>query len=78
MTYNYIDYKPFFGVTYYRLKQVDYDGNYETFQPVSVIINREDLEVIKIVNLMGQEVDEHYKGIVLYIYSNGTMTKVRQ
>jgi hypothetical protein len=78
LTYNYIDYKPFFGVTYYRLKQVDYDGSYETFQPVSVIINREDLEVIKIVNLMGQEVDEHYKGIVLHIYSNGTMTKVRQ
>jgi hypothetical protein len=75
VVYNYIDYEPLMGVSYYRLKQVDYDDKFEVFHPVSVIINKEDLEIYKTVNLMGQEIDEHYKGIVIDIYSNGTMAK---
>ena len=75
VVYNYIDYEPLMGVSYYRLKQVDYDDKFEVFHPVSVIINKEDLEIYKTINLMGQEIDEHYKGIVIDIYSNGTMAK---
>jgi len=75
VVYNYIDYEPLMGVSYYRLKQVDFDDKFEVFHPVSVIINKEDLEIYKTINLTGQEVDEHYKGIVIDIYSNGTMAK---
>lgn len=75
VVYNYIDYEPLMGVSYYRLKQVDYNDNFEVFHPVSVIINKEDLEIYKTINLTGQEVDEHYKGIVIDVYSNGTMAK---
>jgi hypothetical protein len=75
VVYNYIDHEPLIGVSYYRLKQVDYDDKFEVFHPVSVIINKEDLEIYKTINLMGQEIDQHYKGIVIDIYSNGTMAK---
>ena len=75
VVYNYIDYEPLMGVSYYRLKQVDYNDNFEVFHTVSVIINKEDLEIYKTINLTGQEVDEHYKGIVIDVYSNGTMAK---
>jgi hypothetical protein len=75
VVYNYIDYEPLMGVSYYRLKQVDFDDKFEVFHPVSVIINKEDLEIYKTINLTGQEVDENYKGIVIDIYSNGTMAK---
>lgn len=73
--YNYIDYEPIMGVSYYRLKQVDYDDKFEVFHPVSVIINKKDLEIYKTINLMGQEIDGYYKGIVIDVYSNGTMAK---
>jgi len=32
--YNITDYAPFSGISYYRLKQVDYDGNSKTYDPV--------------------------------------------
>jgi len=35
--YNFSDYNPFSGTSYYRLKQTDYDGKSETFSPVAVI-----------------------------------------
>lgn len=36
ITYNLIDYEPLNGVNYYRLKQVDYDGDFEYSEVVSV------------------------------------------
>ena len=35
--YNYIDKNPIPGVSYYKLRQVDYNDNAEVFRPVSVI-----------------------------------------
>jgi surface protein len=34
--YEYLDSKPFLGLNYYRLKQIDYDGAYE-FSPIEVV-----------------------------------------
>jgi hypothetical protein len=42
---------------------------------VSVSISSEEKEVDKIVNFMGQEVNEYYKGMVLEIYTDGTYVK---
>jgi len=36
MKYNHVDREPYVGISYYRLKQTDYDGNFETFDPVAV------------------------------------------
>lgn len=46
-TYNYVDKRPYFGTSYYRLKQNDYDGNFEYFAPVGVIVKNvfEDVSV---------------------------------
>ncbi len=38
--YNFIDYAPLSGTSYYRLKQVDFDGDYEYSPVVSVTINK--------------------------------------
>ena len=32
-----------YSITYYRLKQTDYDGKYEYFGPISISINAEDI-----------------------------------
>jgi len=75
MDYKWLDVSPSTGVSYYRLKQTDYDGHNETFYPVSVIIEPEARTIIRTTNLIGQDVDENYKGIVIDIYSNNTTTK---
>lgn len=41
MDYHFIDPNPYRGVSYYRLKQTDYDGKFEIFDPKSVIIKNE-------------------------------------
>ena len=45
LEYSFIDEHPFRGTSYYRLKQTDYDGKSETFNPVSVNIKEEQNEI---------------------------------
>lgn len=62
-------------VNYYRLKQVDYDGT-EKFSSIVLIDNSVRTKIVdKIVNTMGQKVDESYKGMKIYIYTDGTVIK---
>ena len=75
MTYGVIDDNPKQGVSYYRLRQTDYDGKSETFNPISITINVEAKVVNKTYNLMGQEVDETYEGFIIEIYEDGTSEK---
>jgi len=75
MSYSAIDDNPVHGVSYYRLKQTDYDGQYELFSPISISISSEEKIIDKIINFAGQEVNDHYKGMVLEIYQDGTYVK---
>jgi hypothetical protein len=75
MSYSILDDNPLHGVSYYRLKQTDYDGQTETFFPVSIIISSEEKIIDKVINFVGQEVNENYKGMVLEIYQDGTYVK---
>jgi len=75
MSYSIIDNDPFFGISYYRLKQTDYDGQHESFHPISISISSEEKIIDKIVNFAGQEVNKYYKGMVLEIYQDGTYVK---
>ncbi|PCJ82466.1 MAG: hypothetical protein COA57_13115 [Flavobacteriales bacterium] len=45
-SYSAYDYEPYSGISYYRLKQTDFDGKYEYFNPVAVEINKEGGETI--------------------------------
>jgi len=62
-------------INYYRLKQVDVDGVTKTYNMIYVD-NRDSIKnIIKTVNLMGQEIDSSYQGMVIVIYSDGTTEK---
>jgi len=75
INYNYID-ANFREITYYRLVQYDFDGQHETYGPISVLRNYQKKPIYKRVNLAGQEVDENYKGIIVITYQDGSSEKV--
>lgn len=47
LLYTYVDYKPYSGLAYYRLKQIDHDGKYEYHSIISV--DREEQKNMKFV-----------------------------
>lgn len=61
-------------INYYRLKQTDYDGQYEYFD-IESVDNRSNKKVKMILNTLGQEVDLTYKGIIIIMYDDGSSIK---
>lgn len=78
LEYKWVDYNPISGVSYYRLTQTDYNGESETFDPVSVIRSEENPTIIRRITLLGRDVWDGYKGIVIEIYSDNTIRKTIQ
>lgn len=62
-------------VNYYTLHQIDYDGEIETFTTISIDNRTFKPNVLKVINSMGQTVDEYYKGFVIICYDDGTFQK---
>jgi hypothetical protein len=70
LNYTSVDKYPKTGVSYYRLKQTDYDGTF-AYSKIESINYENNKTLLKIVNSAGQIVTESYKGLVIYIYNNG-------
>lgn len=65
-------------INYYRLKQTDYNGESKYCDPIS-IDNRVDEKIIsEIRNILGEEVNEFYRGIVIIYYTDGSILKTIQ
>ena len=64
-------------VNYYRLKQNDIDGVSSIHTKTVVIDNseRHDAQLIKIINILGQEISREVKGIQIHIYDDGSSIK---
>jgi hypothetical protein len=74
--YSWIDYNQK-ELTYYRLVQFDNDGKSKTYGPISVMKSSSGKEIVKYVNLMGQEVNPLTTiGLVIEVYSDGSTRKV--
>lgn len=77
MSYKWVDNYVEYGVVYYKLRQTDYDGEYEEFLPIAVTIqdpnNRK--EIISTINVTGQEINPQTKGLIINIYSDGSAEK---
>ena len=79
LNYSLVDYDVRKAINYYRLKQTDTDGTAKISALVSVD-NRENLgKVISMkTNLLGQEINENYRGVVIVIFEDGTSIKIIQ
>jgi len=73
--YKYIDTEVGTHINYYRLSQTDFNGEPKVLGIVSAN-NTNNRTLLKIVNLLGQEVDENYKGVTIEYYNDGSTEKV--
>lgn len=64
-------------IIYYRLIQVDLNGNSEIFNIVSIdrTHNKSERKLVKVTNILGQEVDPETNGVLIYQYSDGSYDK---
>lgn len=66
-------------INYYRITQTDFDGVKHVLEEmVSIDNSMKTIPVVQILNLMGQVVDEHTPGLVIYVYEDGSKLKVYQ
>lgn len=68
-------------INYYRLKQTDFDGKFSYSNLISIdntTANENSKEIILITNILGQEVNQYYRGLVIILYSDGTSVKILQ
>jgi len=75
LEYSYLAPIEFFGINYYRLKQVDFDSKYKYYGPIFIDNTRTNKKITKWVNLLGQEVKCDSEGIIFEIYEDGTSIK---
>lgn len=77
MTYTFIDndFEPV--VNYYRIAQVDIDGQFKIYGPILIDNTIKQKTVVKTINTMGQEcVPNAVRGMYFEVYDDGTMKKV--
>ena len=63
ISYSYKDKEPLTGMSYYRLRQVDYDGKYELFDPVWVKVSDKNLEKV-LIQISPNPVHEYFVATV--------------
>jgi hypothetical protein len=76
ISYSLYDFNVENSLLYYRLKQTDFDGQ-TTYSKLISIDNRgmTDKKIVGVFNMLGQEIDETYKGLIIVVYSDGTSIK---
>ncbi len=74
--YEIIDINPPKTKLYYRLKQVDYNGNFTYSKVIVINNNKEEKQIYKIFNSIGVEVSPSYPGLKIIVYDDQT-TKLK-
>ena len=66
------------GTAYYKLSQTDYDGTSEYYNIIPIHFTNQNEFIIKRTNLMGQDVDINYRGIIIEVWNHGNTSKSYQ
>ena len=76
INYSYLDSFDDLVIHYYRLKQVDYDGQYKVYGPIGLDNTKSVKKVVKYINILGQEVSSETNGFIFEVYEDGTTKRV--
>ena len=63
-------------LNYYRLIQYDTDGEYKIYGPIIIDNTYKIKKVVKLINVLGQEVDQNTTGILIEVYEDGSMKRI--
>lgn len=76
ITYTFLDNSFSYGINYYQLTQVDLDGQFKVYGPISIENSIKQKKIIKTINSSGQEVTNISEpGIYFEIYDDRTIRK---
>lgn len=75
--YEYIDFENSSEISYYRIKQTDYDGKFEYSPIVSINKKIKEKILIKTIDITGKETTSD-EGIIIYIYEDGSFIKLKK
>ena len=73
--YSYADHNFTDGTNFYRLTQVDFNGQESKSEVIAINSVKKDATLLRITNLLGQEVTEATPGLKLFVYSDGTIIR---
>lgn len=73
-SYQFIDRSALIGANYYRLIEVDFNGDRVVYDPI--FVNHSVPVVVGLFNLVGQFVDAGYDGLKIIVYENGEVDRV--
>jgi hypothetical protein len=78
MNYEYLDEDLHDGPFYYRLKQIDFNGEYSYSKTIVALVDSDQKLLVKRLNMMGQPMNESLgcDGFVIEVYDDGTVRKV--
>jgi len=72
------DTRPTIGYNYYRLKQVDHDGQYEIFAPIVIYMPPiENRKILMVYDLLGRQIEnlDTFTGVFFILYEDGRIEK---
>lgn len=72
------DTRPTIGYSYYRLKQVDHDGQYEIFAPIVIYMPPiENRKILMVYDLLGRQIEnlDTFTGVFFILYEDGRIEK---
>ncbi len=81
LNYSLLDTNPEKKINYYRLRQTDFDGKYSYSDLISIdntLAIFSNKEIVNKVNILGQEINENYRGLVITTFSDGSSIKTIQ
>ncbi len=76
INYSFIDSFKEFKINYYRLKQVDADGQFKIYGPIALNNINNIKKIVKYIDLLGREVSSDTRGILFEVYEDGSMKKI--
>ena len=70
--YNITDEASYSGISYYTLKQTDFDGRFKMYPPISVYNNRTSKTVLRCTDLLGREITDTTGQARIVEYTDGS------
>jgi len=74
--YNVTDEDNYSGISYYTLKQTDFDGRFKIYPPISVYNNRTSKKVLRCVDLLGRDASNTTGQVRIIEYIDGSRSIV--